>query len=220
MSKITIVLADDHQVVRLGLRTLLESQSDLQVLAEASNGVEAVSSCELLKPDVIVLDLMMPDLNGIMAASQIRQRCPKVQIIILSMYDNEAYIAESFSAGASAYVLKQSTTEDLVMAVREVMQNRRYLSPALSERAIDAYIHALQSSNGDSQDVYSSLTPREREVFMLAAQGFTSRRIAEHLSISPRTVESHRASMMHKLGLKNQIDLLRYAARRGLIPEP
>jgi two-component system, NarL family, response regulator NreC len=218
MSAARIVLADDHQVVRLGLRTLLESEPGFEVVGEAGDGLEAVQMAERFSPDVLILDLQMPRLNGIEAARQIHARFPHMRTVILSMFDSEAYVVEALSAGASAYVLKQSTTEDLVAAVREALAGKRYLSPSLSERAIEAYIHYVQSAKAGELDVIETLTPREREVLNLAAQGYANAEIARRLSLSPRTVETHRAHMMRKLGLHSQVDLARFALERGILP--
>ncbi len=197
----TIVLADDHHVVRQGLRALLEAEPAFRVIGEAGDGLEAVQQVEHLRPDVLVLDLMMPGLSGIQAARQIHARFPHIRIVILSMFDSEAYVVEALSGGASAYVLKGSTTEDLVAAVREVLAGKRYLSPSLSERAIEAYINYVQSAKSGELDVVETLTLREREVLHLAAQGYTNAEIAKMLTLSSRTVETHRAHMMRKLGL-------------------
>jgi two-component system response regulator NreC len=218
MNATKIVLADDHQVVRLGLRTLLESEPGFQVVGEAGDGLEAIRMAERFSPDVVILDLLMPRLNGIQAAQQIQARFPHIRIVILSMFDSEAYVVEALSAGASAYVLKGSTTEDLVAAVREVLAGKRYLSPSLSERAIDAYIRYVQSAKAGELDVVETLTPREREVLHLAAQGYTNAEIAKMLTLSSRTVETHRLHMMRKLGLHSQVDLARFALERGILP--
>ena len=164
---------------------------------------------------VLVVDLMMPGLSGLEVTRQVRQRSPRTHIVILSMYSNEAYVLEALRNGAAAYVLKDSTAADLVHAVREVVAGRRYLSPPLSERAIETYTEKAKST---LMDPYETLTTRERQVLHLAAEGCTNAEIGDRLSISPRTVETHRANLMRKLGLESQTDLIRYALRRGIIP--
>lgn len=209
-----IVLADDHPIVRQGLRALLEAETDFQLVGEAGDGLEAVGLVERVKPDVLVLDLMMPGFAGLEVARQARQRSPQTRIVILSMHADEGYVLEALTAGASAYVLKKSTTADLVKAIRDAIAGRRFLSPPLSEHLIDAYVEKTKSAPLDS---YNTLTPREREVLQLAAEGHTNAKIATRLSISPRTVEMHRASVMRKLGLQNQVELVRYALQRGIL---
>jgi DNA-binding NarL/FixJ family response regulator len=212
----TIMLADDHQVVRLGMRSLLEVEPDFVVVGEAADGVEADRMVERLKPDVLIVDLMMPGINGLEVTRHVSQRLPSTHIIILSMHANESYVLEALRNGASAYVLKESSANDIVHAVREVMAGRRYLSPPLSERAIEIYI---QQANEESVlDPYEKLTSREREVLYLVAQGDNATDIAAQLSISPRTAEVHRANLMRKLGLHTRTDLIRYALARGIIP--
>ena len=209
-----IVLADDHHIVRQGLRALLEAERDFQVVGEAGDGLEAVALVERVKPDVFVLDLMMPGLAGLQVARQVRQRSPQTRIVILSMHADEGYVLEALTAGASAYVLKKSTTGDLVKAIRDAIAGRRFLSPPLSDRLIDAYV---EKAKGEPLDPYNTLTTREREVLQLAAEGHPNAAIATRLSISPRTVEMHRASLMRKLGLQNQVELVRYALQRGIL---
>jgi two-component system response regulator NreC len=211
----TILLADDHRIVRQGLRALLEAEPDLQLVGETGDGLEAVQLAERLEPDVVVLDLMMPSINGLEATRQISESCPRTQVIILSMHADEGYVLESLRNGAAGYVLKDSSADDLVRAVREVVKGRRYLSAPLSERAIEVY---MQKARETPPDPYETLTNREREMLHLTAQGHSSTEIAERLSISPRTVETHRANMMHKLDLHSQTDLIRYALKRGIIP--
>jgi DNA-binding NarL/FixJ family response regulator len=211
----TIVLADDHHIVRQGLRALLEVENDLHVVGEAGDGLEAVQKVELLGPKVLVLDLMMPGLNGLDVLKQIKKRSPNTQIVILSMYANEAYVLEALSNGASAYVLKDSKSADLVQAVREAAAGRRYLSPPLTARAIEVYQERAQSTTVDR---YETLTAREREVLHLAAEGRTNSEIAVRLGISSRTAETHRANLMHKLDMHSQAELIRFALRRGIIP--
>ena len=219
MNLIKILLADDHQIVRFGLHALLESEPDFKVVGEARDGLEAVQLVEQCSPDVVILDLMMPRLNGIEAARQIHAQFPNIRIVILSMFDSEAYVVEALGGGADAYVLKQSTIEDLVTAVREVMTGRRYLSSTLNERAINTYIQYAQSTKATESDPHINLTPREREVLQLVAQGYTNGEVGRALSLSPRTIETHRANMMHKLGLNSPVDLARYALEHGLIPQ-
>jgi two-component system response regulator NreC len=211
----TIVLADDHRIVRQGLRALLEAEPDLQLVGETGDGLEAVQLARRLQPDVVVLDLMMPSINGLEATRQISDGCPQTHVIILSMHADEGYVLEALRNGAAGYVLKDSSADDLVRAVREVVAGRRYLSAPLSERAIEVY---MQKARETSLDPYEKLTNREREVLHLAAEGHSSTEIAERLSISARTVETHRANMMRKLDLHSQTDLIRYALKRGIIP--
>ncbi len=211
----SIVLVDDHHVVRQGLRTLLSSEPDFRIIGEAADGLEAIKVLEATQPDILVLDLMMGGVNGLEVARQAAKRFPKTGVIILSMYGNEGYVLEALKAGVKAYVLKESTSEELVRAIRKVATGQRYLSPPLSERAIEAY---TQKSEGNSIDRYDTLTSREREVLHIVAQGRTNAEIAKLLNISPRTVEIHRAKMMHKLGIRTQTELLRYALERGILP--
>ncbi len=212
---ITILLADDHQVVRQGLRSLLEKEPDFKIVGEAASGLEASQLVESLKPDVLVLDLMMPDMNGLEVTRQVKKRARATNIVILSMHRNERYVIEVLRAGAGAYVLKESSADDLAHAIRAVVAGQRYLSPALSEMAIEAYVH---STDQPSTDPYDTLTTREREVLHMAAQGYNNAGIGDYLHISQRTVEVHRSNIMRKLNLTNQTDLIRYALKRGIIP--
>jgi two-component system response regulator NreC len=215
-NKTRILLADDHQVVREGFRALLEAQPDFEIVSETGDGLDAVRLVEKHKPHVLVVDLMMPGLNGLEVARQITQRSPRTRIVVLSMHANEAYVLEALKNGASAYVLKDASAAELVRAVREALAGRRYLSPPLSQPAIDSYIQRAKTS--DSLDLYDTLTNREREVLQLAAEGHTTSEIASRLFISPRTVETHRANVMHKLGLHSQTELVRYTLQRGILP--
>lgn len=210
----TIVLADDHNVVRQGLRALLEGEPDLSIVGEASNGLEAVELAERLRPNVLVVDVMMPGLNGLEVTREVTQRSPQTRVIVLSMHANEAYVLAALKNGAVGYVLKDACADELVQAVRQARTDRYYLSSPLSERAIASYVQRAKKA---SLDPYDTLTTREREVLQLAAEGHTSAEIASRLFISARTVETHRANLMHKLGLTNQIDLVRYALRRGIL---
>ena len=211
---VTILIADDHDVVRLGLRRLLEAESDLAVVGEVADGLQAVAEVERLRPDVLILDLMMPGLNGVEVIRQLSKRVPATRIVVLSMHANEAYVVEALRNGASAYVLKGSAGVDVVEAVRAALNGEQFLSPPLSGGAIQAYIEKAKRS---AADAYDSLTTREREVLQLGAQGRTNAEIAERLCISRRTVETHRANGFQKLGLRNQTDLVRFALRRGIV---
>lgn len=214
MSETTIVLADDHPIVRQGLHTLLETEPGFRVVGETGDGLEAVHLAERLKPDVLVTDLMMPGLMGLEVARQVRERVSGTRVLILSMYNNEAYVLEALRNGAFGYVLKDSAATELLHAVSTVAAGRRHLSEALSERAIEAYIGRAATL---PLDAYDTLTTREREALQLAAEGNSSAEIADRLSISPRTAENHRGHLMRKLGLRTQTDLIRYAIRRGLL---
>jgi DNA-binding NarL/FixJ family response regulator len=210
----TIMLADDHHMVRQGLRALLEAEPDFCVVGETGDGLEALELVKQLQPNVLVLDLRMPSLNGLEVARQLGKRLPHVGIVILSMYNDEGFVLEALTHGVSAYVLKGANSSELVQAVREVAAGRRYLSPPLSNQVIEAYqqlaqVHALDRSE--------TLTTREREVLQLSAEGHTCGEIATRLGISTRTAETHRYRLMHKLSLHSQADLIRYALQRGII---
>lgn len=210
----TIILADDHNIVRQSLRLLLEAEADFEVVGEAADGLEVAGLVERLHPDVLVLDVMMPGINGLEVTWQVRQSYPETRVVILSMHANEAYVLAALRNGADGYVLKDSSAEDLLQAIREVALGRRYLSPPFSQLSLEKYLEKTQSTAVDIQD---ALTARERELLHLAAAGHTSAEIAAMLSISPRTAETHRANMMRKLGLHAQADLIRYALQRGII---
>jgi two-component system response regulator NreC len=213
----TIVLADDHKVVRQGLRAVLEAEPNLRVVGEIGNGVEVLRLVDRLGPDVLVLDLVMPGLNGLEVTRQIRKHSKKTRVVILSMHKDEAYVIQALKNGASAYVLKDSSAEELVKAVHEAAADRHYLSPPLSDSGIQAYVQRATSAPAEI-DRYDALTNREREVLQLAAEGYTNTEIGKRLFISPRTVEIHRANMMHKLWLHSHIDLIRYALKREILP--
>ncbi len=210
---VTILLADDHPVVRAGLRALLEMEADFKVVAEASDGLEAKTLVERLKPDVLIVDLMMPRLNGLEVTRYVAQAVPRTRALILSMHSNESYVLEALRYGARGYMLKQSDLGEVAQAVREILAGQVYLSAPLSQRTLEVY-----RSQSESTDPYDSLTARQREVLQLAAEGRTAAEIADILVISQRTAEMHRASLMRKLGLRTQTDLVRYAMWRGILP--
>lgn len=215
MGRTAIVLADDHHIVRKGLRTLLEAEGDLDVIGEEADGLKVADLVERLRPGVLLLDIQMPGLNGLEITRQIVQRALKTRVVILSMHANETYVREALRYGAHGYVLKDANPSEMVEAVREVSAGRRYLSRALTERAINAYAENAQTAPSDA---YDTLTTREREVLQLAAESSSATEIAARLGISPRTVETHRENLMRKLGLLSQTDLIRYALRRGILP--
>jgi len=212
---INILLADDHHLVRQGLRVLLEGESDFMIVGEAADATEAVQQSERLRPDVILLDLMMPGLHGLAALRQVVKCVPQTRVIILSMHSNGAYVFEALRDGAAGYVLKTSRADELVLAVREVVAGRRYLSPPLTEKVVESY---RQGTGGVVLDPYDTLTAREREVLHLVSQGLVNAGIADRLCISTRTVETHRANLMRKLNLRSHTELIRYALRRGICP--
>jgi two-component system response regulator NreC len=212
---VTVLLADDHPIVRQGLRRLLEAEEDFKVVGEASNGIEALQLVERLKPDVLVVDLVMPDLNGLEVLRQVKQRSPATFSVVLSMQNSEAYVVEALRNGAMGYILKDTAPSELVQAIREVAKKHKYLSPSLSEHLINALIQSMKTSYSDP---YDELTNRERELLQMVAEGYTSAEIAARYSLSRRTVEIHRSNIMHKLGLHNQTEIIRYALRRGILP--
>ncbi len=211
---ISIILADDHPLVRLGTQALLEREQDYSIAGVAADGPATVHLTERLKPDILVLDLMMPGLSGLEVLRILRERAPRTRIVMLSMYSSNAFIVEALQNGAIGYVLKSCSGEDLVRAVKEAAAGRRFLSAPVTEIAMSAYIE--QSKTGPF-DPHEALTPRQREVLQLAAEGKKNFEIAVRLNISPRTVENHRATLMHRLGLQNHTDLIRHAMRRGLV---
>ena len=205
-----VVIADDHGIVRSGLRLLLEQQPDIEVVGEAADGAEARDLAIAERPDLAILDVKMPKLTGLQATREIREQAPDVAVLILSMHDDERYLFEALKAGASGYVLKRQADEDLLDAVRAVQRGEPFLTPD-AQRAL---IKDVLERGPDQAD---ELTPREQEVVKLVAEAHTNREIAEILHLSEKTVESHRANAMRKLGMRDRVELVRYAVRRGLI---
>lgn len=215
MKKIRILLADDHKLMRSGLRLLIEQQPDLTVVGEAADGREAVALAKSLRPDVAVVDISMPNLNGIEAAHQITQSHAELAVIVLSMHPDESYVLRALKAGAKGYLLKDSAESDLITAVRAVARGKSFFSPAVSKVLLDDYIRKLKRSG--AEDAYDLLTPREREVLQLVAEGKSNKEVANLLNLSVYTVETHRSNIMQKLNLKGVPELTLYAVRKGII---
>lgn len=211
---IRVLVADDHKILREGLRSLLESQDDMEVVAEAEDGRTAVGLARELKPDVVVMDVAMPDLNGIEATRQIVADSPNVAVIGLSMHSDRRFVAGMLSAGAYGYLLKDCTFDELVEAIRSVVAGRRYLSPAVTGVVVDDYVRRLTKEESVPCSV---LTAREREVLQLLAEGKSTKEMASQLHVSVKTIETHRQKIMEKLGLHSVAELTKYAIREGLV---
>jgi DNA-binding NarL/FixJ family response regulator len=209
-----ILLADDHPVVRSGLRAILDAQPDLSVVAEAADGAEAVRLGERQGVDLAVLDVAMPRLTGLQAAAELSRRRPQLKVVMLSMYDHEQYLYEALKAGASGYVLKTAADQDLVEACRATMRGEPFLYPKAATALMRDFLEQVRSGDAEPRD---PLTPRELEVLKLIAEALTSDEIADELVISRRTVDHHRASILSKLGMRDRVELTRYAIRRGLV---
>lgn len=215
MSHVRILLADDHTMVRQGLRKVLEERPEWEVVAEASDGREAVRLAEQHRPDVAIIDVAMPLLNGIETTRQITRRVPGTRVLVLSMHADEAYVTQILQAGATGYLLKDSADVDLMQAVTAVSMGKSFFSPAIARVMLDDYVRQLADKG--ITDRYESLSEREREIFQLIAEGKTNKEMAALLSVSPSTVETHRGHIMEKLDLHSAAEIVLYAVRRGVI---
>lgn len=212
---ISILVVDDHTIVRQGLARLLEEQPDLNVIGQATNGREAVDRAKELKPDIVIMDIAMPRMNGIEAAKRIHKQLPKIKIIILSMYSHEHYIQELLETGVSGYLLKDSSGRDIIKAIHAAMNNETYLSPSISKMLVDNYLSPKKGSS--TVERYKQLSNREREVFQLIAEGHSTRQIADILYVSISTIKSHRAKIMEKLKIDSPVKLVKIAIQLGIV---
>ncbi len=215
MDKIRVLVADDHTIVREGVRLLLEAQPDIEVVGEASDGLEALAQARALQPDIVLIDLAMPNLNGLEAIRAIKREFPLMQMIALTMYESDEYFFQVLDAGASGYVLKKAASTDLVNSIRAVHAGDVFLYPSVARRLVTDYLRRVKS--GEEQSSYDGLTSREREVLKLIAEGYTNQAIADKLVISPSTVQTHRTRIMRRLNLHNRAELIQYAVRKGLL---
>ena len=215
MRQIRILLADDHNVMRRGLRLLLERQPEFKVVGEASDGRQAVEQAEATKPDIIVLDIAMPNLSGIEAAQRISALLPQTRIIILSMHSDESYVLRALKAGAKGYLLKDSAENDLIEAIRAVDEGKAFFSPEISNIMVEDYVREMKRRG--AEDSYELLTPREREILQMLAEGKSNKHIATVLDLSLYTVETHRRNLQDKLNLHSFAELILYAVRKGII---
>jgi two-component system response regulator NreC len=215
MGKIRVMICDDHTILREGIRLLLNSQPDIEVVAEAVDGREAVDKARSVKPDVILMDIAMPFLNGLEATRQIRRDNPNARVLVLTMYESDEYVAQMLEAGAAGYVLKKVAGSELVYALRAVYQGEAFLYPSITKRLVEDYLRRVES--GQERDTFDGLTDREREVLQLIAEGHTNKEIADMLNLSVRTVQNHRAHIMEKLGMHDRGELIKYAIQKGII---
>jgi DNA-binding NarL/FixJ family response regulator len=215
MKKLRILLADDHVVMRTGLRALLERQPNLEVVGETENGRETIALATSLLPDVLVMDVGMPVLNGIEATQTIVTQCPTIAVVILSMHADESYVMRALKAGARGYLLKDSAAEDLIGAIQAISQGKAFFSPKVSRILAEDYVRVLKQKG--AVDTYDLLTSREREILQLLVEGRANKEVATALNISPYTVETHRSHILQKLNLHNSAELVLYAVRKGII---
>ena len=215
--KIKVGLADDHTILRHGLESIIKQEQDIEVIGEASNGIETLKLVETKRPDILILDIAMPKLNGIEATKHIKRDFPETKIIILSMYDDQEYIYELFSCGISGYLSKESVSQDLITAIRLVFKGDFYLSPSISKKVIDIFVLLKQGKNMEIQSSKGVITKRENEILQYIAEGMSSKEIGELLNISMKTVDTHRNNIMKKLNIHRKTELVKYAIEQGII---
>ena len=214
MQKHKVLLADDHVLIRRGIQKIIESEASLEVVGQVSDGLELLNMIKDITPDIILLDISMPNLRGIEAIGEAKKICPKVKIVMVTMHNSKQYLCHALAAGADGYVLKEDSDTELLTAIEHALTGKVFISPVLSEEITDAEIDSCREKKNFPSD---SLTPRERQVLKMVAEGKTSKEIAELLSISTRTVEHHRANLLKKLSINNTADLIKYAIRKGYI---
>ena len=214
---IQILLADDHTILRAGLKMMLNAQPDMEVVGEAHDGHQAIAEALRVQPDIVLMDITMPDMNGIEATRHIKKVLPEVKVLVLTMHENDEYIFQALRAGASGYILKEAADTELITAIRIIQSGQFYLSPTAQSVMVGDYLQRVRT--GEEKDSYSSLTEREREILKLVAEGYTNNQIAERLVISPKTVDTHRTHVMDKLNLHSRAELVKYAMRRGLLED-
>ncbi len=216
MNKLRVLLADDHMVVREGLKTLINAQPDMQVVGEAENGREALKRAADLSPDVVVMDISMPEMNGVEATERLRKECPQIKIVALTIYEDTGYLRQLLKAGASGYVIKRAVVEELVHAVRTCASGGSYIEPALAGQVVSTYVSRASASGNQSP---SELSDRETQVLRMVAFGYSNKEIGAKLNISVKTVETYKVRLMGKLNLRSRVDMVRYALRQGLLRE-
>ena len=214
MGKIKVLIADDHTILRQGIKALLDNQAEIEVIGEAKDGREALTLIERLLPDVVLMDIAMPGLNGLEATRRIKKKFPKIKVLVLTMYTNEEYVFQILNAGANGYLVKETAFQDLISAIRAVYRDEAFMSPSISKKVINRYMQRVRETNNTTGDI---LTTREREILQLIAEGSSSKKIAEALFISPKTVETHRTHIMDKLNIHNRTNLVKYAIRTGIV---
>lgn len=216
-TRIRILLADDHTILRAGLRMMLNAQPDMEVIGEAQDGRQAINTTMTLQPDIVLMDITMPDMNGIEATKQIKRVAPEVKVLVLTMHENDEYVFQALRAGASGYILKEAADTELITALHVLRSGQFYLSPSAQSVIVGDYLQRVHT--GEEKDSYNNLTEREKEILKLVAEGYTNNQIAERLVISPKTVDTHRTHVMDKLNLHSRAELVKYAMRRGLLED-